>query len=130
MPQPDEIIRERATRTGLPSEWPALVSRAVNDVSRILQAEIRLAEIGVKNVIEESLDRAIKAALALTMLGLGAVCSVAAAIVGLQVVLGRLWAAFAVVAFAALLGGAGILILMMPRPSSKKVEQDAKRMLG
>ena len=129
MPQPDEIIRERTTRAGLPSEWPALVSRAVNDVSRILQAEIRLAEIGIKNVIEESIDRAIKAALALMMLALGAICSVAAAIVGLQVVLGRLWAAFAVVAFAAILGGAGIWILLMPRPSPKKVEQEAERAL-
>ncbi|HJU29488.1 MAG TPA: phage holin family protein [Candidatus Binataceae bacterium] len=128
MPQPDEVTRNR-TPAGLPAEWPALVSRAVNDVSRILQAEIRLAELGIKNVIEDSIERAIKAALALTMLGLGAVCAVAAAIVGLQVVLGQLWAAFAVVAGAAIICGGGVWLLSMRRTSTKKIESEAERMI-
>ncbi len=123
MPQLNEITRARG---GIPSDWPTLVSRAVNDISRILQAEIRLVELGIKNVVEQEIDRALKAALALTMLMLGAVCGVAAAIVGLHALLGIWWAAFAIVAGASIGGGGALLMLSLRRPSSSKPIREAE----
>ena len=46
----NEIIDPQ--RDSSEAEWPALVSRAINDLSRILHAEIRLAELGIKNLIQ------------------------------------------------------------------------------
>lgn len=126
MPQLNEITRERA-HAGGPTEWPALISRAVNDISRILQAEIHLVELGIKNVIEQEIDRALKAVLALTMLLLGAVCGVAAAIVGLHVLLGMWWAAFAVVAGAAIFAGGALWMLSTRRPASSNPVREAEK---
>jgi hypothetical protein len=123
MPQLNEMTRARG---GIPSDWPTLVSRAVNDISRILQAEIRLVELGIKNVVEQEIDRALKAALALTMLMLGAVCGVAAAIVGLHALLGMWWAAFAIVAGASIAAGGALLMLSLRRPSSSKPIRQAE----
>ena len=50
MEQGNEIART-PERDGSEAEWPALVSRAVNDLSRIVHAEIRLAELGIKSLI-------------------------------------------------------------------------------
>src|SRR5215469_9326794 len=80
------------------AQWPELVSRAVNDLSRIVHAEIRLAELGVKNLIEQEIDRTVKVVIALGLLLCAAICSVGAAIIGLHEVLGLWWAAFAIVA--------------------------------
>jgi hypothetical protein len=103
-------------------EWPALVSRAVADVSRIVQAEIQLAELGVRNVIEHEIDRALKAAVALSLLLCAATCAVGAAVLGLHEVLGQWWAAFAVVAGAAL---AGVVLFSwaMRRPSPSPMRE-------
>jgi hypothetical protein len=99
-------------------EWPALVSRAVADISRIVQAEIQLAELRVRNVIEQEIDRALKAAVALGLLLCAAICTVGAAVLGLHEVLGRWWAAFAVVAGASAFGGIFLFSWAMRRPSS------------
>jgi Putative Actinobacterial Holin-X, holin superfamily III len=108
MQSSNEIIDPQ--RDGSEAEWPALVSRAINDLSRILHAEIRLAELGIKNLIQEQTDRAVKITLALVLFLLAAVCSVGAAVIGLHELMGLWWAAFAVVAGVSGLGGTGLFL--------------------
>ena len=99
-------------------QWPELVSRAVNDLSRIVHAEFRLAELGVKNLIEEEVDRALKVVIALGFLLCAAVCAVSAAIVGIHALLGLWWAAFAIVAAVSGLAGVGFFLWARRRPQS------------
>jgi hypothetical protein len=99
----------------VPTEWPALISRTVEDISRIVQAEIHLAEIGIKSIIEQEIDRAIKAVIALSFLICAAVCALGAAIIGLHDAIGLWWAAFAIVAGAAGIAGIGFFLLAMQR---------------
>jgi hypothetical protein len=121
MEQGNEIARTRE-RDGSEAEWPALVSRAVNDLSRIVHAEIRLAELGIKSLIEQETDRAVKMTLALGLFLCAAVCSVGAAVIGLHEVLGLWWAAFAVVAGASAIGGIGLFVWAKRRPNGASPE--------
>src|SRR5215469_936381 len=106
MERANEIVRDGPGYSS-DAQWPELVSRAVNDLSRIVHAEIRLAELGVKNLIEQEIDRTVKVVIALGLLLCAAICSVGAAIIGLHEVLGLWWAAFAIVAGASGVAGAG-----------------------
>jgi Putative Actinobacterial Holin-X, holin superfamily III len=100
------------------AQWPELVSRAVNDLSRIVHAEFRLAELGIKNLIEQEVDRSLKVVIALGFLLCAAICAVSAAIVGLHALLGLWWAAFAIVAAASGLAGVGFFLWARRRPES------------
>jgi hypothetical protein len=109
MAEQHEIARA-VERDGSEAEWPALVSRAVNDLSRIVHAEIRLAELGIKNLIEQQTERAVKLTLALGLFLCAAVCTVGAAVIGLHEALGLWWAAFAIVAGVSGLGGFALFL--------------------
>jgi hypothetical protein len=100
------------------AQWPELVSRAVNDLSRIVHAELRLAELGIKNLIEQEVDRSLKIVMALGFLLCAAVCAVSAAITGLHAILGLWWAAFAIVAAVSGLAGVGFFLWARRRPES------------
>jgi Putative Actinobacterial Holin-X, holin superfamily III len=117
MERANEIVRDRRSHDSQ-AQWPELVSRAINDLSRIVHAEIRLAELGIKNLIEQEIDRSLKVVIALGFLLCGAVCAVGAAVIGLQVVLGLWWAAFAIVAFVSGLAGVGFFLWARRRPQS------------
>ncbi|MBV8054916.1 MAG: phage holin family protein [Deltaproteobacteria bacterium] len=101
---------------GSEAQWPELVSRAVNDLSRIVHAEFRLAELGIKSLIEQEIDRALKIMIALGFLLCAAVCTVSAAIVGLHTILGLWWAALAIVAAVSGLAGVGFFLWAKRRP--------------
>jgi Putative Actinobacterial Holin-X, holin superfamily III len=106
----DEVVRDDSDhRSDL--QWPELVSRAVSDLSRIVHAEIRLAELGIKSLIEQEIDRTLKIAIALGLLLCAAVCAVGAAVIGLHQLLDSWWAAFAIVAAASAAVGGGFLLL-------------------
>ena len=108
MSQSNDTTHPRERVNALP-EWPALIGRAVEDLSCILHGEVRLLELGIKSTVQREIDRAIIAALALATLLLGLGCLTAAAILGLHEVLRTAWwAAFAIVAGVALVGGVGI----------------------
>ena len=70
------------------AQWLELVSRAVNDLSRIVHAEFRLAELGIKSLIEQEIDRSLKVVMALGFLLCAAVCAVSAAVIVLHAMLG------------------------------------------
>ncbi len=118
MEQVNEIAREDQSRSADP-QWPELVSRAVNDLSRIVHAEIRLASLGFRGLMEQEIDRAVKIAIALVLLVCAAVCAVGAAVIGLHVLLGLWWAAFAVVA--AVSGVAGVIFFLLARGRPQQV---------
>ena len=105
----NEIVRDRRSQNS-DTQWPELVSRAVNDISRIVHAEIRLAELGIKRLIEREIDRSLKVVIALGFLLCAAVCAVGAAVIGLHTLLGLWWAAFAIVAAMSGLAGVGFFL--------------------
>jgi hypothetical protein len=109
MERRNEIVRD-GRGDNSHAHWPELVSRAVGDLSRIVHAEFRLAELGIKRLIENEVDRAIKVAMALGFLLCATVCAVTAAIIGLHVLLGIWWVAFALVAAISGLLGAVFLL--------------------
>lgn len=113
----NEIIVESHDRSS-DAQWPELVSRAVNDLSRIVHAEIRLAELGIRNLIEQEIDRSLKLAIALAFLLCAAVCAIGAAVIGFHALLGLWWAAFAIVA--AISGGAGVGFFLLAQRRSVK----------
>jgi Putative Actinobacterial Holin-X, holin superfamily III len=115
MERGSEIARDRR-RQDSDAHWPELISRAVNDLSRIVHAEFRLAELGIKRLIEQEIDRSIKVMAALGFLLCSAICAVCAAVIGLHALLGLWWAAFAIVAAVSALAGIGFFLWARRRP--------------
>jgi hypothetical protein len=115
MERANEIVRDRRSHNS-DAQWPELVSRAVNDLSRIVHAEIRLAELGIKRLVEREIDRSLKVVIALGFLLCAAVCAVGAAVIGLHALLGPWWAAFAIVAAISGLIGVGFFLWARRRP--------------
>jgi Putative Actinobacterial Holin-X, holin superfamily III len=99
-------------------QWPELVSRAVNDLSRIVHAEIRLAELGIKNLIEREIDHSIKIVIALGFLLCAGFCALGAALIGLHALLGVWWGSFAIVAAISAVAGIGFLQWSRRRPKA------------
>ena len=116
MSQSNELDRSREHHVDALPGWPALIGRTVEDLSAIVHAEVRLLELGVKNTVQQEIDRAIMAALALATLLLGFGCLTVAAILCLHEALrAPWWIAFGLVAGVALVGGVGIWLLNQRR---------------
>jgi hypothetical protein len=92
-------------------DWPELASEVVGSVSRIIQAELHLIEASIRNIVSTEVDRILKAVVALVLIATGLVCAAIAIIMGLHVVLGVWWGAFAIVAGATLIAGAGLFMM-------------------
>jgi hypothetical protein len=105
---------------GEPPEWPVLVSKAVEDISRIVRAEVRLVQLEVRDVAEREIDRALKATIALALIICGAICAIAATILLLQFLLGMWWLAFGIVAGLALGAGLTVWLITSRRPPRKE----------
>jgi hypothetical protein len=71
---PESAARDDAT------DWPALVARAVDDLSRIVQAEIRLAEIRTRATFESGVNYLLGTTVILGLLICAAICTLAAVI--------------------------------------------------
>jgi hypothetical protein len=115
MERGSEIARDRR-RQNSDAQWPELISRAVNDLSRIVHAEFRLAELGIKRLIEQEIDRSLKIMVASGFLLCSAICAVSAAVIGLHALLGLWWAAFAIVAAVSAFAGIGFFLWARRRP--------------
>jgi hypothetical protein len=114
MERANEIVRDsHSHNTG--AQWPELVSRAVNDLSRIVHAEVRLAEIGLKRLIEQEIDRALKVVIALAFVLCATACAVGAALIGLHLLFGLWWEALVIVAAISGVAGIGLFVLAARR---------------
>ncbi|MGH8012663.1 MAG: phage holin family protein [Candidatus Binataceae bacterium] len=116
---PHSVELGNATTEKTLPDWPALAGRAIGDISRIVEAEIRLFEIGLRETIKAEIDRAMFAMMAMAAFIWGGICGFAAIIIGLRDVLGHWWMSFAVVCgLAFLIAGALWVIMVVRRPES------------
>jgi len=102
-------------------DWPTLVARAVDDLSRILQSEARILQTNMGAALERHLASAIATLTVTAVMICGAVCIVCAAILLLHKWL-PLWQAFAVAGVAILLIGIAIRAIMRPPAGVKSAE--------
>jgi hypothetical protein len=84
-------------------DWPTLVGRAVDDVTRILQSEAHMLETSISAALETRLASAIATLTVIAVMLSGGVCILCAAILLLHQWL-PLWQAFG-------LAGAGLLLV-------------------
>jgi hypothetical protein len=116
--------KESHTANGAPEtlqDWPTLVSRAVDDVSRILQSETHMLQTSVGAALETQLANAIATLTVIAVMICGAVCIVCAAILLLHEWL-PLWQAFGIAGVAVLLIGIAIQAIMRPSAGLKSPE--------
>jgi CHASE2 domain-containing sensor protein len=98
--------KQSHTANGAPEtlqDWPTLVGRAVDDITRILQSEARMLETSVGAALETRLASAIATLTVVAVMICGGVCIVCAAILLLHEWL-PLWQAFGI-------AGVGILLV-------------------
>jgi Putative Actinobacterial Holin-X, holin superfamily III len=85
-------------------DWPTLVGRAVDDVTRILQSEARMLQTSMGAALETRLASAIATLTIVAVMISGAVCIVCAAILLLHQWL-PLWQSFGIIGGAVMLAG-------------------------
>jgi len=73
------------------NDWPVLVTRIIDDFTRIIQTEIGLFQAGLEPILSGTIDRFLASMAALLALVFGAVCLLSALAVYLHFRLG--WAA-------------------------------------
>lgn len=95
--------------------WPTLVGRAVDDVSRILQAEIHLFEAHLSAFVETAIRNTLATLIVLSAFVVGGTCFVGAAIVLLHRWLQEWWIAFALLGGALFAVGIGFWLALAPR---------------
>jgi hypothetical protein len=99
---------------GTMQDWPTLVGRAVDDVTRILQSEAQLLQTNMGAALETRLASAIATLTIVAVMIGGAVCIVCAAILLLHQWL-PLWQSFGIIGGGILLAGlAGYAITKSP----------------
>jgi hypothetical protein len=110
-------LRDQLTQHQLADSptWTTLLSRAVDDVSRILQAEIRLLEAHLSAFGEIAIKDALATLIVLSIFVVGGTCLVGAAIVLLHRWLQEWWSAFALAGGALLAVGIGFWLMLAPR---------------
>jgi putative superfamily III holin-X len=94
--------------------WPTLLGRAVDDVSRIVQAEIHLFEAHLSAFVETAIKNALAMLIVLSMFVVGGTCFVGAAIVLLHRWLQEWWIAFALAGGVFLAVAIGLWLALAP----------------
>ena len=102
-------------------DWPTLVTRAVDDVTRILQSEVHMLQTSMGAALERQVANAIASLTVIAVIICGAVCIVCAAILLLHEWL-PLWQAFAVAGGAILVIGIASYAIMKVRARLKSAE--------
>src|ERR1035437_1031204 len=83
----DPMTEEQSHANGAPEtlqDWPTLVSRAVDDVTRILQSEAHMLQTSIGAELETQLANAIATLTVIAVMICCAVCIVCAAILALH----------------------------------------------
>ncbi len=74
------VHRERARAEDREPDWSTLMARAIDDITRIIQSEIRLLNVGLKSIFEEQIDRVLAFVTTGALMAGGAICVFAAVI--------------------------------------------------
>jgi uncharacterized protein (DUF983 family) len=100
---------------GLPTypDWPTLIERAVNDVSRILQSELHMFQITMRAALEAQIATAAAFLAIATLIVCGAICILGAAILLLHQSL-PWWEAFGIAGVATCVVGIASLAIIKP----------------
>jgi hypothetical protein len=109
--------KQSHTANGAPTtlqDWPTLVGRAVDDVSRILQSEAHMLETSMGSALETRLASAIATLTVIAVMISGGVCILCAAILLLHEWL-PLWQSFGIVGVGILLIGIASYAITKPR---------------
>jgi hypothetical protein len=96
-----------------PNDWPTLVGRAVDDVTRILQSEANMLQTSMGAALETRLANAIATLTLLAVLLCGGVCILCAGILLLHQWL-PMWQAFGIAGVSILLIGIARYTLLKP----------------
>ncbi|MGC2275077.1 MAG: hypothetical protein WA571_03595 [Candidatus Binatus sp.] len=94
-------------------DWPTLVSRAVDDVTRIFQSEAHMLETRMGAALETRLASTIATLTLIAIVICGAVCMVCAAILLLHLWL-PLWQSFGLAGAGIMLAGIASYLIMKP----------------
>jgi hypothetical protein len=101
--------------TGLPTypDWPTLIERAVNDVSRILQSELHMFQTTMRAALEAQIATAVAFLAIVAVIVCGAICILCATILLLHQWF-PWWEAFGMAGVAACVIGIASLASMKP----------------
>ena len=102
-------------------DWPTLVGRAVDDVTRILQSEAQLLQTNMGAALETRLASAIATLTIVAVMISGAVCIVCAAILLLHQWL-PLWQSFGIIGGGILLVGLASYAITKSPPTLESAE--------
>jgi hypothetical protein len=100
---------------GLPTypDWPTLIERAANDVSRILQSELHMFQITMRTALEAQIATAVAFLAIAALIICGAICILGAAILLLHQSL-PWWQAFGIAGVATCVVGIASLAIIRP----------------
>jgi hypothetical protein len=121
MPEKPQISKTPTPIDGtspLDSDWPTLIERLFDDVSRILRSEANLLRTSVAAALELQISKAVMQLTIVGMLICGALCLLGAAILLLHRWL-PLWQAFALVGLALLVAALVIKAATRPHPTAQ-----------
>jgi hypothetical protein len=99
------------------ASWPALAARALDNLLRVVQAELRLAEAGIKSILEREVALFAATLLAIGFLLIGGMLLLAALVLLLNRAM-PLWAALALAGLLAI--ACGLLSRLLARPSYRR----------
>jgi hypothetical protein len=100
------------------SDWPTLIERAVDDVSRILRSEAQMFQTSMGATLEVQISKTIAHLAILAVLISGAICILSSAILLLHRWL-PWWQAFGIAGLATLLVGIASIAAMRPPTAVK-----------
>lgn len=107
-----------ANDRGTNNEWPTLLGRMVDDLSRIVETELRLFEANLVGLLNTTVDRAIAGMLLLALSVVGGACLLVALILLLHQWL-PLWEAIGIVGLAIeVIGAIAFLSIRAPKTAS------------
>ena len=113
---------DRKETNGSPPDWGTLAARAVDDVSRVIQGELRLLELRLRGTIEGQVENIFLTLAAVAVVIVGALCLVAA-LVGFLHQWMPYWQAFGAVGLAFVLLGI-VMRLIGKRSATSPAESE------
>lgn len=91
------ISEDQQLEPSSPQDWATLAARFLEDLSKMMQAEIRLAELGLRSALQSEIDHLLATLAVAGLLWCAALCILAAVILLLHHWM-EWWAAFALTA--------------------------------